>query len=207
MGHVMRILVAGLVLLAARHARADCVYHNDYYDPGLSGGCTAEVMVPEGCPLHVVTPGEPPQADVYRGADPVAATVTATPVETIFVPMNRIDPFDCDCASVPGSASFVRHEVTLGGVRDGDRVELHPGKLEYSMPVLIGPPGPCPEPVWPTTLVVLTRCDQCGGGGGDDDGGGGGGGGGGGCAAGGGAGLALGLGLVGVLVLRRRRPR
>src|SRR5215212_9112005 len=97
------VILTGTMLLAPRPAAAECVYHNGYYDPGLYGACSIETAVPAGCPVHAATPiGNVPRFAVYRGMQEVTLTSSASRVDTISVPMERVDPLDCDCARVPG---------------------------------------------------------------------------------------------------------
>jgi MYXO-CTERM domain-containing protein len=174
-----------------------CTYHNSYYAPGIDGACGAETMVPEGCPLHVATPaGLIPRFEVFRGTESTALPSTTMVVDTIVVPMNRIDPYDCDCASVASAASFDRHAVVLTGAVDGDVVAFDAARLDEDTTVVIGPAGPCPAPAWPSSYSVLTTCDVCPP---VDDGG---------CAASTGTSsggpLVIAL-LLGVFIARRRR--
>lgn len=159
----MRNLIVGAVaLLVAREAVAECVYHNGYYDPGVYGSCTVETLVPAGCPVHVATPsGEMPRFDVYRAMQPVTLPATTSLVDTLSVPMERVDPVDCFCTRVPGAAHFDRHEVTVTGAVEGDTIVFDAGQLETSTAITFGPPGPCPAPLWPTMYTIATQCDRC----------------------------------------------
>lgn len=156
------LLVAAAALLVAREAAADCVYHNDYYDPGVYGSCTAELTVPAGCPVHVATPsGDMPRFEVYRAMEPVTLPASTSLVDTVSVPMERVDPFDCFCTRIPGAAAFDRYEVTVTGAVEGDVIGFDSGQLETGTAITVGPPGPCPAAVWPTTYTIATRCDRC----------------------------------------------
>ncbi|HEU0036186.1 MAG TPA: hypothetical protein VFQ53_36485 [Kofleriaceae bacterium] len=196
------VLGAVLVLVAARDARGECVYHNGYYDPGVSGACGVETMVPQGCPLHVATPtGTPASFAVFRDAQELTLEATDTVVDALGVPMDRIDPIDCECTRVPGITSFDRHAITLTGARAGDVVAFEQGHLDLPTQISIGPAGPCPAATWPTEFSILTQCDRCpvddaGPLPGDDDGVAG-------CTTGGGVGLLAGLAVVGLVVRRR----
>lgn len=156
------IILAATMLLAARPAAAECVYHNGYHEPGLYGSCGVETAVPAGCPVHVATPiGDMPRFAVYRGMQEVTLQSSASLVDTISVPMERVDPFDCSCARVPGGAAFDRYEVMVSGAVDGDAIVFEAGRLEASTAVAFGPPGPCPAPTWPTMFTIATQCDRC----------------------------------------------
>lgn len=156
------VILAATMLLTARPAAAECVYHNGYYDPGLHGSCGVETAVPAGCPVHVATPsGDVPRFAVYRGTQEVTLQSSASRVDTISVPMERVDPVDCFCTRVPGGAAFDRYEVTVNGAVDGDMIVFEAGQLEGSTGVAFGPPGPCPAPTWPTMFLIATQCDRC----------------------------------------------
>ena len=156
------VILTVTMLLAARPAAAECVYHNGYYDPGLYGSCSVETTVPAGCPVHVATPsGDVPRFAVHRGMQEVTLQSSASRVDTISVPMEHVDPLDCFCTRVPGGAAFDRHEVTVNGAVDGDAIVFEAGQLEVSTVVAFGPPGPCPAPMWPTMFTIATQCDRC----------------------------------------------
>jgi uncharacterized protein (TIGR03382 family) len=197
------VIFAVTMLLVARSAAAECIYHNGYYDPDLHGACGVETIVPAGCPVHVATPsGNVPRFAVYRGMQEVTLQSSASLVDTLSVPMARIDPFDCDCARVPSGAAFDRYEVTVNGTVDGDTIVFEAGQLEGSTGVVFGPPGPCPAPAWPTTFSIATQCDRCP----DSSGSGSGTGSAGGCSATDEVGaFALGSVLSALVLLRRRR--
>jgi hypothetical protein len=199
---VMRIVamaVLGLVF-GIRAANAECTFHHDYYYPELSGACAAETIVPEGCPVHVATPfGAVPSLGVSRGDTVVTLASTMRVVDTLTVPMSLVDPFECSCAFVESAASFDRYEVTIAGLIDGDVVGFDGGRNNAPAVITIGPPGPCPAPLWPTDYTISTRCDRCPGVDTPDDLGEGGG-----CATSGGGGPLLGV-LAGLLLRRRRR--
>ncbi|HSS01639.1 MAG TPA: MYXO-CTERM sorting domain-containing protein [Kofleriaceae bacterium] len=151
------------MVLAAHAAEADCVYRNGYYDPFLRGACGVETMVPEGCPIHVATPaGTPPVATVFRGTDMVDVSAQVQVVDTISVPMEVVDPNDCDCARNPGARAFDRDAVTITGAKAGDVVSFQGSQLENGgASVTIDAAGPCPAPTWPTQFHVATQCDRC----------------------------------------------
>jgi len=156
------VILAGTMLLAPRPAAAECVYRNGYYDPALHGSCSVETTVPAGCPVHVAAPtGDVPRFAVYRGTQEVTLPSSASQVDAISVPMERVDPFDCNCARVPGGAAFDRYEVMVSGAVDGDSIVFDAGQLEVSTGVAFGPPGPCPAPTWPTMFTIATQCDRC----------------------------------------------
>lgn len=161
-GRMRTLVAAAAMLLASRLASADCVYHNGYYDPGLRGACAEETSVPEGCPLHVATPvGTLPALQVLRDAEPVELVSSTAVVDTISIPMNRVDPVDCDCASTPSAGAFDRHEVTVTGAVENDVIVFDAGQLETGTAIAIGPAAPCAPPVWPTAFVIATQCDRC----------------------------------------------
>ncbi len=188
-----------MLLTGPRVASADCEYHNGYYDQALRGTCTAEVEVPAGCPIHVLTPsGELPKLALYRGTQDLMVVPTTTLVDTISVPMD-IQEWACDCSRTPGARAFDRSEVSLPGAAEGDHVEIDSGQLIQPQSITIGPAGPCPAVTWPTAISVATQCDPCANPSPyDDDGGG--------CTAGHGRGWLVGLAFV-VGCARRRRSR
>lgn len=192
--------VLGLVL-GVRAANAECAFHRDYYYPELTGACTAETTVPEGCPVHVATPfGVVPSFGVSRGDTVLTLASTMRVVDTLTVPMSLVDPFDCSCAFVQSAASFDRHEVTITNLANGDVVGFDGGRNNGPAVITIGPPGSCPAPLWPTDYTIGTRCDHCPGVDTPNDPGDGGGG----CATSGGGGGLL-LGVFGGLLARRPR--
>jgi MYXO-CTERM domain-containing protein len=157
--------MAGLLLLA-KAGHAECVFHNDYYSPELSGACTVEDYVPEGCPLHVATvAGDMPGFVVARDSQSLMLPSNLQLVDTLTVPMQRVDPNDCNCSFVDSAASFDRYEVSITGAVEGDVVSFKSGSLNGSTWITIGPPGACPAAAWPTDYVIATRCDRCIGGG------------------------------------------
>lgn len=156
------VILAVTMLLVARSATAECIYYNGYYDPDLYGACGVETTVPAGCPVHVATPsGSAPRFAVYRGMQEVTLPSSASLIDMLSVPMDRIDPFDCDCARRPSGAAFDRYEVTVNGALDGDATVFEAGQLEGSTGVDVGPAGPCPAPAWPTMFSIATQCDRC----------------------------------------------
>jgi MYXO-CTERM domain-containing protein len=155
-------LIAIAALLSARTVYADCTYQNGYYDPGLDGACVADTSVPAGCPVHFITPPQPPATfTVHRGSQDITLPATASIVETVGVPVSLVDPLDCDCTRTQTTMSFDRQALALTGAQAGDTVSFAPGHLYAPQVVKITAAGPCPEVVWPTRIVVATQCDLC----------------------------------------------
>jgi MYXO-CTERM domain-containing protein len=148
-----------VVLSTARLTEAQCVFHTDYYAPKSPGLCTAETSVPVGCPIHVIVP---PDSRPERYAPTVgSATVSVAMLGVLAIPSSEVDVNSCDCATVSSVASFDQLALTIAGLHAGDSVGFADDEAADNSYVAITAGGPCPAPVWPSSMRVAARCDLC----------------------------------------------
>jgi len=153
-------IALAVVLATVRAAEAQCTYHTDYYAPKAPGLCTAETSVPVGCPIHVIVPPDSPP-ERYAPTVGSMTGVSVTMLGVLAIPASEVDVSSCDCATRSYVASFDQLALTIAGLHAGDRVGFLDSEAADNSSVTITAGGPCPAPVWPSSLHVAARCDLC----------------------------------------------
>jgi hypothetical protein len=151
------------VLLAASpaHAADECEFDADDNHPaGLDAACWIDVDAPEGCPVHfLVDHGAGVVAYAYRGDTPLATTSV---VESTFdAVIDTTDLESCTCDPLSMQVRYDAIALTVTGGRAGDQVQVASGGPPGASAIVIGPPGPCVDPTWPTVFRARPTCDPC----------------------------------------------
>jgi MYXO-CTERM domain-containing protein len=154
-------IALAVVLVTARAAEAQCTYHTDYYAPKSPGVCTADTRVPVGCPIHVIAPQGARPERYAPTVGSMTGTVSVAMLGVLAIPASEVDVNSCECATRSSVASFDQIALTITGLQAGDRVGFLDSEAADDSSVEITAGGPCPAPVWPSSLHVAARCDRC----------------------------------------------
>jgi MYXO-CTERM domain-containing protein len=144
-----------------------CDFTGSYYnpDPWNNQPCAVEASVPEGCPIHFVTPGpiDPMQIRAYRvppAGDPIDTPHAVTVLGTDNATFSVMDVWSCDCAPTTIGVAFDRVELVVPDAVAGERVWFW-GAGYQNHDVSITAPGPCVTPEWPSGYSAALACDRC----------------------------------------------
>ena len=145
-----------------------CRFEGSYSSPypWENAVCGAEYEVPAGCPFHFagaadLTTENPVFWIQHPGdLDPTQVTGSLALVGTAPVTVNAVDVYTCTCERYSFTLDTHRYAVSIPGAQAGDTVSVGFLSTEGTA-VVVGPPGPCPDPVWPENYDATIACDPC----------------------------------------------